>query len=448
MASAGLAAGDIANDAGQPLHGRLLRVLGLGFGIAAVVGGSIGSGILRTPGPVAAGIPNASLLILAWIFGGLLTLVEAMPCIELSCALTDAGGPIVYVERAFGKSVGTVIGWINWLQCILALAFMAVVFGEYLQRLGIGTALPIGVLAVGLIGVLTAINLAGTRFCGGSQALGTIVKIGGMALLVLAIALFAHSAPAAAPLPPLTWIGAVVALRLITNTYAGWNAVLFLSEEIKDPGRNIARATIIGIGIITLLLVAMNLALLHALPLAAIGASNLPAADAIATFAGPWGDRVVTIVSLVAVVTIANITLMYPSRTLYAMARSGALPPVFGFVARNGSPVTATLAATALTALLASTGAYLTLTAVYAPLAAVSMLAVVLAAIWLRQRESALARPWRMPLYPLPAIVALLVNLALLVAFVVEDPIHSLWGLGLTLPALPMLFRLSRASRT
>lgn len=421
--------------------GKLLRVLGLGFGIAAVVGGSIGSGILRTPGPVAAALPNPALILIAWTVGGLLMLVEALPLIELATMLPQAGGSVVYVGRAFGRGAGTLVGWGVWLQMNIALSFMAVVFGEYVQRLGFGSHWPTGALAAALIAGLTLVNLAGTRFSGGSQLLGTIVKVGGLVALMGAIFVAAPAAPPPAAIVPLTFLGAVVALRLITNTYAGYNAVVFLTEEMHAPGRTVAWSLLIGIGIITLLCVAMNAALLHALPVAVIAASTLPVADAVATFAGQAGGLIVTLVSIVAVVTIANLTVMYPSRVLYAMAASGALPAVFGTLAANGTPMIALLAATALTIVFASTGAYLVLIAIYAPMATITFIVTILASMRLRRTEPALARPWRMPLYPLPALIALAINLALLIAFIVEDPVHSAWSLALLALGLPLLLR-------
>jgi APA family basic amino acid/polyamine antiporter len=204
---------------------------------------------------------------------------------------------------------------------------------------------------------------------------------------------------------------------------------------------------IFGIAIITFIYVAMSAALVHALPVKVIGASNLAVADGVAAFAGSAGNRIVTLVSLVSVITIANLTIMYPSRTLYAMAQSGALPEVFGSVSQSGSPRVAILAATILTALMASSGAYLALTSVYAPLAMITATAIPLAAISLRRTEPNLARPWRMAWFPLPVLIALTVNLALLTAFLVEDPLHSAWSFVLLALGLPMLLRKPRAKR-
>ena len=421
---------------------HLLRVLGLGFGIAAVIGGTVGSGLMRAPGPVAAALGDPATILAFWALGGVLTLISAMPTIELATALPRAGGPVVYAERAFGHAAGTLVGWADWLQNLVAISFVAVVFGEYLQRLGFGGGLSIGTLAVLTLVVLAGVNCLGTRATGASQTAGTAFKIAAIVVLVGALYLFAPAAPPpTTPAPPLTFVAAVVAIRLIYGTYGGYGALFYLGEEVEAPGRTIARATLLGLVGVALVYVGVNAALLHALPMATLSASTLPVADAIGTIAGPAGERVTTALALVAVLTLANITVMFTPRTLYAFAASGALPPLFARVTRGGAPWVAVLVTCAAAALLASSGAYLTIVAIYAPLSVVPIIATALAALKLRAAEPGLARPWRMPWFPVPALLTILLNAALLVAFFVEDATNSLWSLALLALGLPLLLR-------
>src|SRR6478736_4351091 len=141
----------------------LLRVLGLSFGIAVVVGGAVGQGIMRTPGIVASAVPDAGLILLLWAFGGALALIDGLVVVELGAALPCTGGPYAFARRAFGNLSGTMLGWADWLAGILGCAFMAVVFGEYLQRLGIATSWPRGLISAALLMVLWAIHIGGTR---------------------------------------------------------------------------------------------------------------------------------------------------------------------------------------------------------------------------------------------------------------------------------------------
>src|SRR5277367_5896658 len=129
----------------------LLRVLGLVFGLAVVVGSVIGSGIMRAPGVVALGITSPPLILLAWAAGGALAMLSAMPLVEAGSAIPLAGGHYPIAARAFGPTVGFFTGWIVWLQNTAALAYISAVFAEYVHRLGFLHDVPNGALACGLI---------------------------------------------------------------------------------------------------------------------------------------------------------------------------------------------------------------------------------------------------------------------------------------------------------
>ena len=145
----------------------LLRVLGLVFGLAVVVGGVIGSGIMRAPGLVAQAFTTTPLILAAWTVGGLVTLLAAMPLVEAGASVPLAGGPYPIAERAFGRATGFFTGWIGWLQYGASSAFISSVFGEYVHRLDLFPQVSTHLLACGLILGVAAINWTGTRVSGG-----------------------------------------------------------------------------------------------------------------------------------------------------------------------------------------------------------------------------------------------------------------------------------------
>ena len=134
-------------QAAQLDRGHLLRVLGVTFGVAVVVGGVIGQGILRTPGVVAEGVQNPTIIIALWCVAGLVAWIDAMSTVELAASIRKTGGPYIFARRAFGSLTGLAVGVCDWLGNMGGIAFIAVVFGEYLHRLGVATSVPIGVLA-------------------------------------------------------------------------------------------------------------------------------------------------------------------------------------------------------------------------------------------------------------------------------------------------------------
>ena len=413
--------------------GDLLRILGIGFGVAVVVGGAVGQGIMRAPGLVAGALPSAVWIMAAWLVGGLMCFVDAFATVELAASVPRAGGPYAFVARAFGPFAGTIIGWSDWFNFVVSSGFMGVVFAEYVHRLGFIETVPIGVLAVSLIAVTWALNALGTRTSSMSQNVGSALKA--VALLGIVALCFAapHAAPVAppAPHPALTLAALAIGMRAVYNTFSGWNSCAYFCEEVHQPGRNIARSTFIGLAVVTGLYLLVNAALLHALTIPQIAASTLPVADAVGVLLGPRGAVVATVFALISVAAITNLTVMCCTRIAYGMARNGILPSPLATVGKSGTPQVA-LAVTVLgSAICASTGVYETLIAMGAVFAIMVSMGVDLAALWLRRTEPELDRPYKMPFFPLPPLLGLAINGALLVALIHEDPLHSLTGMAI-----------------
>ena len=113
----------------------LLRVLGVSFGLAVTLGSTIGVGILRTPGTVAAQLGNVRLVVAIWLVGGLYALVGTLAVAELATMLPQAGGWYVYARRALGEYAGFVVGWINCAAFCASSASIAIALGDYGVRL-------------------------------------------------------------------------------------------------------------------------------------------------------------------------------------------------------------------------------------------------------------------------------------------------------------------------
>ena len=417
--------------------GELLRILGIGFGLAVVVGGVVGQGIMRTPGIVAGALPSPLLIMGIWALGGMMVLIDACSTVELGASMPRSGGPYVFAERAFGSTAGTMFGWADWFNFSIAISYVSVVFAEYAQRLGFSTAVPQGVLAVLLIACLGAINWTGTKTSGASQVIGSAIKGFGLLALIAVLWLIprgAHVAPPSAAFAagPILGIAAfAIAVRGVAVTYAGWGSCVYFCEELHQPERNIVRATFGGIVLIVLLYLGVNAALLHILTPAQIAASKLPVADATAAVLGPASGMVITLLAVFSVMAICNLQIMGASRIAFAMARNRVLPALLTRVSPSGTPRMALLCTTALAAAFASSGGYDRLIAIGAPFSIGVPAVCNLAAIRMRFKEPQLARPFKMPLFPLPAVFALSVNALLLCAIFYEDPFDSSIGVAL-----------------
>src|SRR5271165_4437664 len=134
----------------------LSRILGLGFGLAVVFGGTIGVGILRLPGTIAAQMGGFWPIMFVWIVGGIYALLGAISVAELGTAMPQAGGFYIYSRRAFGPAVGFAVGWADWLNSCVSVAYAAVAASEFAAALVPGLALHPTAVALTLLLVFCA----------------------------------------------------------------------------------------------------------------------------------------------------------------------------------------------------------------------------------------------------------------------------------------------------
>jgi APA family basic amino acid/polyamine antiporter len=221
-----------------------------------------------------------------------------------------------------------------------------------------------------------------------------------------------------------------IAMRAIINTYAGWEDTVYHCEEIKRPERVLPRSMASGIVSVAILYLLVNAAVLHVLSPAQMAASNLPAADAAQVVFGSAGDVVLTAFGVLSVAAITNLNVMRSARVSFAMAREGYLPARLTLVAKSGTPRAALTVSVMIAAVIAASGTYETIIALSVAVTIALGIAVNAAAIRLRRVEPDLHRPFRIPLFPLPPLLAIGINAMLLAALIFEDPLHSLQGLG------------------
>src|SRR6195256_2202755 len=159
-------------------HGGLIRILGTGFGLAVIVGSTLGIGILRTPGLVAGQLPNPTAILAVWIVGGLYTLVGAICLAELGTMLPQAGGYYVYARRAFGDAVGFAVGWTDWITYCAVLGYVSIAMGEFSALLLPSLGGYEKAVAIVSLAALAALQLAGLRVSSPFQEITTVVKFG------------------------------------------------------------------------------------------------------------------------------------------------------------------------------------------------------------------------------------------------------------------------------
>jgi APA family basic amino acid/polyamine antiporter len=438
----------------KPEGGRLLNVLGLAFGLAGSVGGTIGAGILRTPGLVAAQLPSEPWILLIWMLGGLYALLGACCIAELAAALPRAGGWYVYADAAFGRRAGLVVGWCDWVAHCIGLAWVATTLGDYLASyLSDPSELSGRWIALAVLGLFSGIQLLGVQAGGASQELLSLAKTGAFMALVLACFLLPQPAAVAMNPPAFTTgmpglVPLLLALQAVITTYDGWASPVYFAEEFSDPSCDLPRSLIGGVVAVLVLYLLINLALLHVLPISTLASSPLPAATAAGVLVGQWGGFAITAIALVALLGLINTVVMAAPRIVYALGRDGLLPRFTAGVNNGGTPVAALLLTVGAAGLLVLAGSFERLLAIGAVLYVLLPLSGLAALAALRMQQPELARPFRCWLYPLTPLVVGAVSMGFLVATALNDPLNTFFAAALAALGLLTLLRPLEASRS
>ncbi len=411
----------------------LIRILGVGFGLAVIVGSTLGIGILRTPGLVAGQLPNSNAILAVWIVGGLYTLVGAICFAELGTMLPEAGGYYVYARRAFGNVVGFAVGWTDWITYCAVLGYVSIAIGEFVPLLLPSLSGHERAIAILSLAALAALQLAGLRVSSRFQEITTVVKCGAFLTVVVAAMVFAPGLPAAsgAASQSTSLSGLITALQSVVITYGGWQSALYFSEEDRNPDRNLPRAMIGGVAAVIVVYLLVNVALLTVLPIGDLARSTLPAADAAQILLGARGRVVITILSIVSLPPMLNAILMIGTRILFAMGRDGLLSRRAASVTGGGTPETAMLATTVVALALIATGTFQRLVAVVAFFLAGNYVVCCLALIVLRRREPDRPRTFHAWGYPWSAGLVLVGAAAFLIGAAIGDSVNAAGAIAL-----------------
>ncbi|MBV8144509.1 MAG: APC family permease [Gammaproteobacteria bacterium] len=413
--------------------GRLLQILGVGFGIAVGVGATIGGGILRTPGEVAGYMGTAGLTLGIWLVGGLYTLVCSSAVSELATMLPRAGGWYVYSERAFGKRIGFVVGCCDWMNQAVGIAFLSVALGEFAAELHPALSPYTTAIAITGLAALFLLNLIGLRSGSRTQALTSMVK----ALALVALVIGCFSAPGSAGqssgtthLPmhsPGLLLGWLLAFQAVIVSYDAWYTPMYFAEEDQNPTRNLPRSLVSTVLSCAAIFLLINGALIHVLGMERLQLAKVPGADASLAIFGTYGKQIFLLISIITVISANNATLMTAPRVLYGMARDRLLPQRLTSVNQGGTPAWALFLCLIVSIALICSGTFETLIAIDSVVIGAVYVSAFASLLVLRSRQPHLPRPYKTWWYPWSTLGALLVSLGFLCGAVIGDLRHSLF---------------------
>lgn len=429
---------------------KLKKTLGLRTVILSVIGMVIGSGVFFKPQAVytiTQGAPGMGLLI--WIVAGMITLFGGLTSAELAASIPKTGGMVAWIEECFGPAMGYLLGWceavVFWPANVGALGTIFAV--QALRLLGIDEKYTV-ILAIVVVAFLVFCNCLGAKIGG---MIGNIFTIAKLIPLILIISLaFTTKTGNMGNLTPFMKSGSnfftVFASGLLTCMYAydGWIHVGNVAGEMKNPKKDLPKAIILGLSIVMVVYFVINVAYLLVLPAGQLAQTPTPAADVAAIlFGGKIGAKIITIGILVAVFGTLNSNIMVGMRIPYAMGVQNKLPFSKQFAKLHPKYSTSILSGIVLfiiTAIMIASGSYNSLTDMCMFVIWIFYTISFYGVIKLRKDKPELKRPYKVPLYPVIPIIAIIGGLFVVIVTLFTQPVNALVGVGLTLIGLPIYF--------
>jgi len=426
---------------------ELLKILGIAFGIAVTIGGTIGTGILRTPGAIAAELGNPVLIMAVWVAVSIYAFLGVLCAIELGLSVPKAGSWYVYSQRAFGDYVGFLTGITTWLGTVTSLAFGAYTICEYVVILIPGLSGFIPPMAVFILIFLTAFHLIGTKAGGKSQEVLSFIKAIG--LLVFVALCFVYGKETNEPhvaekmnflAQGSIWIGIIAAMQGVFYTFDGWQTAAYFTEENENVRKDLPKAMISGVVSIIVIYLLVNLAILYVLPMEQLQGSKLAAADAMVHVFGEQSGKIITLFLLVSILGIMNVQVIMTPRTLYSMSRDGLFFKQARMVNSGGSPSFALIITCVLSIALIFVGKetssrLLDIATFYFVFAYALGFASLL---MLRKKEPQLERPFKVPFYPFIPCLMLVLSIVFLMGAVFSDSQNSLYAVIILILTYPV----------
>lgn len=451
---------------------QLIRGLTLTGTTALVIGTIIGTGVFMKTTVMAQDTGAPTLVLAAWVAAGLLSLAGALTYAELGAMMPHAGGEYVYLRHSYGEAAAFLFGWQRFIVAGSAsIAALGAGFAVFLSAF-----LPLNqvwaehtftlfkktinwqfgskqLVAVGAILLFSALNCLTVAFGGKVQSALTVLKIAGIAVVIVGVFFFAPAVTwsnLATPAGTPAWSGfAAFGLAMLAALWAydGWNNMPMAAGEVQNPGRNIPRALIGGTIVIIFIYCLANLAYFYALPFGEVVTSNSdahPHALAVASkaaqsFLGESGGRFVALAFVVSALGALNGSILSNARVPYAMARDGVFfSNMAGLSKTTRVPVIAIMIQAVWSSVLALSGTFDQLTNcllfaswIFYGLCASSVFV-------LRRKMPKAERPYKTLGYPLMPMVFVLVATWLVINTWVKKPVESWVGLALIALGLPL----------
>jgi APA family basic amino acid/polyamine antiporter len=408
--------------------------------VALAVANMIGIGVFTSLGFQVKELPSGFALLMLWVVGGIIALCGGLSYAELATAFPRSGGEYNLLSRIYHRAVGFLAGWLSatvGFSAPTALAGMA--FSGYFA--GVWPGVPQVVLALAVVWSIGLVHLWGTERASAFQNVSTLVKVGLIVAFIAAAAAFGSRtslsfAPSARDLGLIASPPFAISLAFVMYSYAGWNAVTYITGEVRDPKRTLPYSVIAGVAIVATLYVGLNAVFLYTTPIDRLEGHVEVALVAGQHIFGDTGGRVVAAVICLGLISSISAMLWLGPRVTMVMGEDFRLLSAFARKTRSGVPAIAVLFQLAVVSLLLLTQSFQSIVEFIQFSLTISSFLTVLGVIVLRYTQPELPRPYRVWGYPLTPLLFLGVSLFMMINLLLERPVQSLAGVAMMLSGL------------
>jgi basic amino acid/polyamine antiporter, APA family len=439
-------------DNPEPGDVPLARRLGLFDATMIVMGGIIGAGIFVNPAVVARNVHTATLVLGAWLIGGVIALIGAFVYAELAVLRPRVGGQYAYLRDAYHPIVAFLYGWTLLLVVQTGgMAGAAIIFGRYFCEL-FGLSVSEQVVATLALAILTAINCLGVRAGSNVQSVLMLIKLVAIVLLI-GVGCFGpvKTNLGAVELPTDSggFAGLARAMAPVLFAYGGWQTASFVSGEMRDPRRDLPRGLLIGVIGVILCYVLVSYSCVRVLGVANLARTNVPASDVMRYAFGERGAQMIAAGIAISTLGFLSQSILTAPRVYYAMARDGVFFKAVGHLdPRTRVPTVAIVLQGLCAAVIALTGKYdqilnyvVAIDVLFFGLTGASLL-IFRARL---QKETSEKERLRVPWHPITTSVFVLACWAISISTVVQFPRNAGIGVGI-LAAGALIYPLWRRS--
>ncbi|RDY23981.1 amino acid permease [Romboutsia maritimum] len=430
------------------MNNDLKKNIGFLAALSTVVGLVIGGGVFFKPQAIYAATDGApGLGIIAWIIGGLVTITGGLTAAEISAAIPKTGGMMVHIEEFYGKKMGFLAGWMQtFLFFPGTTAALAVIFSKQAAELlgqnpeNLTVILPI---AIGVILFLAILNTVGSSLGGKIQTIATICKLIPLVLIIVFGFIKGNSIAIFTPMVgPKATVSSALGQTLIATLFAyeGWINVGTIAGEMKNPGKDLPKAIVGGLSIVMLVYILINIAYLWVAPANELAVAVSPAGLVATRLFGSIGGKIITIGIMISVFGSLNGYLLTAPRVPYTLAKNGTLPgdKILSKVNKGGSPYNSVWLIAILSCIYALSGKFNLLSDLTIFTVWIFYVLTFIGVMKFRKEKPDLYRPYKVPLYPVIPIIAILGGLFVVFNQIITSTAISLGGIMITLIGLPV----------